>query len=237
MKRRNMKRTIHFIFMLCAFATLYGCHGGSNESLKEDVEKEIARLKKDYKEDALGYDLHLTSIYEPEEGYINRRDRLFQDFKLNPGIGENGVCFSAYFYNYGGDIKLFNGFVNDCFVPAFGHIQGMAHIEDMHTLRIKRTRVDDKYGSYAIVDWTAGNGMTISDIYMTPMAYHGYRTRNDENLIFVQIIGGDKYLNIIVCGDYFERIMVDHSPNAIEDGLFPGAGKSGHGQFWQLISK
>lgn len=232
-----MKHTIISLLIFCAFAVLCGCHESGNKSLKQDVEKEISRLKKDYKEDALGYDLHLTSIYEPEGGYINRRDRVFQDFILNPRIGENGIYYSAYFYNYGGDIKLFNGFINDSFVPAFGHIQGMTNIKDMHSLRIKETRVDDKYGSYAIVDWSAGNGMTICDIYMTPMAYHGYRTRNDENLILVQIIGGDKYLNIIVCGDYFERIMVNQFSNAIEDGLFPGAGKSGHGQFWQLISK
>jgi len=221
-----MKHTILFT-LFCSIVMLSSCN---SENADNEVTKEIARLKKEKKEDSY-YRVHETSVYDPEYGFINRKDRLWQDMFLDPGIGRNGLSFSAYFYNYGDSIKLFNGCRNDCFIPL-GHIQVMLHIDDMHSLRFNRIIEDEKYGLYAIVDWEIGN-ITLYDIYMTPMAYQAYRTRSgDDNLIFVQFVGDNKFMNVIFRGDYFAKEMVENHSDEISDNLFAGAENSGQGQFW-----
>ena len=219
-----MKHTRIFTLLFCSIVLLSGCN---SEHGNDELKQEIARLKKESKENPYDFDVHMTSMYDSDLGCINRKDRIWQDMILRPEIGS----FSADFYNYGGDIRLFYGFRNDCFVPL-GHIQAMGHVEDMHSLSFSRIIEDEKYGLYAIVDWEVDNRI-LKDIYMTPMAYHAYRTRSgDENLIFVQFTGDNKLMNVIFQGDSFARIMVKYHSNDIGNGLFPGAGKSGHGQFW-----
>lgn len=220
-----MKRIRLFALLLCSIVILSGCVSDN------EVKQEIARLKKESKDNPLDFTVHNTSMYDPNNGIINRKDKLFQDMILEHNIHEDGeIYYFAYFYNYGGNIKLFNGYRGDCFV-LLGYIRTMRHIKDMHSLTITEIIEDEKYGSYALVDWNTGN-KTIRNVFMTPMAYYGYQTRHDENMISVQFQGDDKYMNVIFCGNDFERIMINKFPEKIEDGTFVGAGKNGHGQFW-----
>lgn len=228
-----MKHTIISFLIVCVFATLYGCSDNVSDYHVNSVKMEIKRLKKESKENPYEFHVHLTSMYDSELGCINRKDRLWQDMIFKPVLYADGqIEWDASFFNYGGDVKLYNGFIYDSYVPI-GSINVIQHIADLHTIWIKDRIDDEKYGGYAIVEWKTNNGL-ITDILMTPMAYHAYKTRSgDENLIFVQFKGVDKYLNVIFQGDHIETMVAKRFSNSIRDNLKAGGGNSGYGNYWQ----
>ena len=228
-----MKHTIISFLIVCVFATLYGCSDNVSDHHVNSVKMEIKRLKKESKENPYDFSVHLTSMYDSELGYINRKDRLWQDMIFKPVLYADGqIEWDASFFNYGGDVKLYNRFIYDSYVPI-GSINVIQHIADLHTIWIREMIDDEKYGGYAIVEWKTNNGL-ITDILMTPMAYHAYKTRSgDENLIFVQFKGVDKYLNVIFEGDHIETMVVKRFSNSIRDNLEACGGNSGYGNYWQ----
>ena len=185
-----MKRIRLFALLLCSIVILSGCVSDN------EVKQEIARLKKESKDNPLDFTVHNTSMYDPNNGIINRKDKLFQDMILEHNIHEDGeIYYFAYFYNYGGNIKLFNGYRGDCFV-LLGYIRTMRHIKDMHSLTITEIIEDEKYGSYALVDWNTGN-KSIFDMYLmsrckaiimanSTFSYWGARLGKDNIVIYPQ---------------------------------------------------
>lgn len=79
-----MKHTIISFLIVCVFATLYGCSDNVSDYHVNSVKMEIKRLKKESKENPYDFSVHLTSMYDSELGYINRKDRLWQDNNVSP---------------------------------------------------------------------------------------------------------------------------------------------------------
>ena len=89
-----MKRIRLFALLLCSIVILSGCVSDN------EVKQEIARLKKESKDNPLDFTVHNTSMYDPNNGIINRKDKLFQDMILEHNIHEDGeIYYFAYFYN------------------------------------------------------------------------------------------------------------------------------------------
>lgn len=229
-----MKKIIIYTLLLCSLLAFNSCNNG-NKNLNQNVKNEISRLKKEAKENPYEFDVHMTSMYNKELGFINRKDRVWQDILLEPISGVRGInYYSAYFFNYGDDIKLSNGMVYNTFVPI-GKIVGMARVKDLHSLQFKMISNSEQYGEYAIVDWHIGNNV-ISDVFLTPLAYHAYQTRtNDECLVFVQFQSGQEYMNVIFCGNFFVCDIIEYSINYIKEGIAASSGSSGLGRFWHTL--
>lgn len=230
-----MKHIVLSSFLFFLLVTLYGCSNNVSDSQDNDVKKEIKRLKKEAKENPYEFSVHMTSMYDPEMGCINRKDRLRQDIIFEPLLYTDGqISWRASFFNYGGDVRLYNGCIYDAYVPI-GSINVIQHITDLHSIWFKARLDDKKYGGYAVVDWKTSNGL-ITDILMTPMAYYAYQTRRgDEGLIFVQFKGNDKYLNVIFCGGSVETMVTKRFSESIFDNFMAGGGNKGYGNYWQKI--
>lgn len=226
------------LLQLCMITILSGCR--NHYVFEQELMDEISRLRKEPKENPIDFTVHFTSVYDPYHCFINRKDRIWQDMILEHNIHEDGeLYYCANFYNYGGSIKLYNGYRRDCFV-LLGDIQEMRPIKDLANIVITEVINDEKYGEYALVDWKNGNslGGYSGDTFMTPMAYNAYQTKSgDDNLIFVRFLAEyeHKYMSVIFKGGDFERIVIEKYPNSIGVGLFPGAGHFDPGQFWHQL--
>lgn len=204
----------------------------SDNIYEKKIKQEIARLKSEIRNDPYGFDVHITSMYDKEDGRINRKDYLWQDMILKPFISMEGdLCFQACFYNYGGDVKLSTKHRRDYFVNL-GEIEYIAYIDNLNCLWIKQVFEDEKYGLYSLADWQCGNEY-YGSILLTPMAYHAYLTRSgDDNLVYVRFRCEGQYLNVIFrCGAY-EQVIVKYYPMSIYEGLCVGSGASTYGKFW-----
>lgn len=158
------------------------------------------------------------------------------DFTIDKrGAMQMGCSFS--FFNYGGDISLFKGYIDDGYVNTLGTIVGSAVIEDAESIQINNRYHNDKYGDWAIVSIETGlNG--INDIFLTPLALKELEEGDKENLILVVFADNDgqKIMKVIFHGTHVESLIIDKFVNNIvnnSSGFSMSGLITGPGQFWK----
>ena len=113
------------------------------------------------------------------------------------------------FFNYGDDIRLFNGCLDDIFVTGLGKINVAYALSDNDEISVESKSNNEKYGDWGIANVRIINGKySFVNVYMTPLSLKNYDDEKNKNLIFVQFVQNNKYMNVIFKGGYNENIIV-----------------------------
>jgi len=149
------------------------------------------------------------------------------------------VC-ELLFFNYGKDIKLYNGCEEDCFITSLGTIKYAHALKKEDNIIFIEKKHNEKYGDWALVNLNINNTL-IKHVYMTPLSVCAYNNGNRDSFIFIQFNSGNKLMNVLFIGGPTENILVNDLPNVIlsrsEFSHNINAVKSDPGQFWQTISQ
>lgn len=181
--------------------------------------------------------------YDKERQIIYYKEQISQDIKgdiavpfnsKNPSLNDFACQFS--YFNYGKDIRLYNGFYEDNFITGLGLINLVYAIENEDDIEIVSKRHSNKYGDWALVNISIGDYF-VSDVFMTPLSMKAYKNRDYYNLIFIQFITDDNYMNVLFCGGPKESIIVSNCPDVILLNSKPSIldlpkPKNGLGPFW-----
>ena len=145
-------------------------------------------------------------------------------------------CFFS-FYNYGGDIRLFNGGWEDAFVTV-GELSFMHEIkENKDILTINERYEDDKYGEWAIAEVMIGSN-TFKEVFVSPLAMKEYNEGESSGFIFFQLVGANKCLNAIYYGSNQHSVILSHFFKSIRNGISMNVDCTinGPGRLWQDIN-
>lgn len=196
-------------------------------------------------QDKVKLNLETSGIYEPEfdESYqkIIYKEETEYDIKseiiaFHTGDSMNPVaCGIRYsFYNYGGDLRLLNGYRDDLFVIGLGEISYINHLSAVN-IKIISTHKSKKYGDWAFVNIPFGNNI-LKNVFMTPLAMKAYKNNIRDNFILVVFVEKDKHMSVIFYGDSNDCLIVDNFSKNIMSGVKPisdiDSFIDGPGQFW-----
>ena len=213
-------------FALCTLSLISLASCEKNKKPEQESKEILEILKKTEPE----FDTESQVIYFKECMKYDIKGDIGVSF--NPNIPNNfdlGCQFS--FFNYGENIRLFNGCIDDSFITGIGTINLICVLKykDIHFTHRENSK---KYGDWALVTLSFG----ISDAFMTPLAMKAYKESEDDCYIFIQFIAKDKYMNVLFYGGPNECFVVSKFPNYIiqqsygsrvNDNL-----KNGPGRFW-----
>lgn len=182
--------------------------------------------------------------YDQERQVIYFKEQLRQDIKGDIAVPLNinspNHCDYACefsFFNYGEDIRLFNGCNEDFFITGIGTIRYARVLKREDNIEIASKRHNEKYGDWALVNLTIGKEL-VADVFMTPLAMKAYKDGDDDSYIFIQFVAKDKYMNVLFYGGPRECLVVMDRPDVIlthSDVSYNIDGPiSGPGQFWHL---
>lgn len=180
--------------------------------------------------------------FDEERQVINFRQRLENDVKGEIAVtyqhNKWGMAFQLSFFNYGDDIRLFNGYQADCFVPVVENINYAYALKGKHEISVTSEKHSDKYGDWALVNLITDNHL-IQDVFMTPLAMKAYKAGKDSGYIFILFVANNKYMKVLCMGSSQEQVLVGECPQEIllqsspyTSGLFS---ISGEGPFWHQI--
>ena len=213
-------------FMFCIVCTFSGC----NKIEKKDTEPEW--VSNTYPE----YDQERQVIYYKEELEKDIKGDIYVPLNINNNTINQDITCEFSFFNYGENIRLFNGYIDDVFINNFGTIYYAYVVKIKDDIKINSIEHNTKYGDWALVDLAIGSGF-VYNVYMTPLSMKAYKNGNQDGYIFFQFVNGNKHMNVIFYGGPEECIIVSSCPNVILprreygmaniDGLI-----SGPGQFW-----
>jgi hypothetical protein len=182
------------------------------------------------------FDSNRQVIYFKELRENDIQANLDFSFDMNRNQINLGCMFT--FYNYGGNIKLFNGYIDDSFVQTLGQINAILAIQNINEFTIGNRNTDEKYGDWAYVN--VSNGMsTLTNIFMTPLALKAYDKGERDNFIFVNFSSDDKYMNVIFHGTNKESMIASKFQNTIISnsmGFNVNGPNTGPGIFWHEIN-
>ena len=181
--------------------------------------------------------------YDQERQVIYFKEQLRQDIKGDIAVpfidntNEFGFACELSFFNYGEDIRLFNGCKDDCFIMGIGTIIFAYVLESEDKIEIVNKNHSEKYGDWALVNLTIGNSL-VKDVFMTPLSMKAYKDGDDDSFILLQFVASNKHMNVLFYGGPRECIIVGNCPNVILPRSEPSYNidtpKSGPGQFWHL---
>lgn len=186
-------------------------------------------------------DYATTPVFDTNRQTIIYRENRQQDIKGNIDVpysartnSFNYSC-SFSFYNYGDDICLYNGCLEDEFI--FGFEINYAHsLERDDKIVVVSKKHNAKYGDWALVNLTIGDKF-FTDVFMTPLAMKAYKN-GDDSYILVQFVASNKHMNVLFYAGPIERLVVSTCPDAIithYDMTYNiDAPLNGPGQFWKL---
>lgn len=203
---------------------------------------------KDDKRKTVEYDSewldNTTPVFDSKRQTIIYRENMRYDIKGNIAVPyniTNSVNFSFgcefTFFNYGEDIRLFNGCNDDCFITGIGTIRYACVLKKENNIEIVSKKHSEKYGDWAIVNFTIGNKY-VTEVFMTPLAMKAYKEGDGDSFIFMQFVASNKHMNVIFYGGPRECLVVSGCPNVIitrsDISYDIDTPQSGPGQFWQL---
>ena len=182
--------------------------------------------------------------YDQERQVIYFKEQLRQDIKGDIAVplninSPNHIDFACQFsfFNYGEEIRLFNGCDDDYFITGIGTINFAYVLKSEDNIEIVSKSHSEKYGDWALVNLTIGNTF-VKDVFMTPLSMKAYKDGDDDSFIFLQFIASNKHMNVLFYGGPRECIIVGNCPNVILPRSEPSYNidtpKSGPGQFWHL---
>lgn len=139
------------------------------------------------------------------------------------------------FFNYGDDIRLFNGGKENYFIKSIGTIEALNPLGDTDCMKITQVQENETYGpwAYASVYFL---GMTINDVFVTPLAYNAYNSGDTSNLLFVILKASERHLVAVFNADSRIINMVTTQCNNIladRDIMNIEAPINGPGRFWK----
>lgn len=188
----------------------------------------------------------LTPEYDVEYKSIIDKELLKYDMKsvIDAPLKDNGkIDFACYFkfFNYGGDITLFNGGGDGWFV-CVGEIKYIEILdEDRDNVMFEGRYQNDKYGEWALADATI-KGHSFKNVFVSPLAINAYNEGKTDCFVFVQLFSGNKYfLNAIYYCSPLDNIIISYCRDRIitcpDASLWAEGPTNGPGRFWQTIIK
>lgn len=182
--------------------------------------------------------------YDQERQVIYFKEQLRQDIKGDIAVPLNmnspnhfNIACQFSFFNYGEDIRLFNGCKDDYFITSIGYINIAYALEEEDNIEIVSENHSEKYGDWALVNLKIGNTF-MRDVFMTPLSMKAYKEDDNNSFIFIQFVANKKHMNVLFCGGPTEWIIVNNCPNFIlpRYELTYDIDKpiSGPGRFWHL---
>ncbi|MBR0527114.1 MAG: hypothetical protein IJJ98_10515 [Prevotella sp.] len=182
------------------------------------------------------YDTSKQSIYFKEKYDYDIREEI-EIPMTSLSTGTLDIACKLSFFNYGGDIILFNGCGNDCFISGLGTIKYVYPLSEDDNITITSKEQDEKYGVWAIANLSIGIDY-ITDVYVTPIAMKAYNDGDKTGLIFVQFATERRYMNVLFYGSPKLRIIARNCPNRIIPRTVPTYNIegpiNGPGPFWHM---
>lgn len=226
MKRITISLALCALFALCS------------QSCKDNKEKAFDYDAEWLKNTTPEFDTERQVIYYKENMKYDIKGNIAVPYSINNTIEYKYACEFS-FYNYGEDIRLFNGCNDDCFITGIGTIHYAYVLKREDKIEIASKMQNQKYGDWALVNLSIGNDY-ITDVFMTPLAMKAYKEGDDDSFIFMQFVSSNKYMNVLFYGGPRECIIIANCPNVILTRSEPSYNidtpKSGPGQFWHQAS-
>lgn len=217
----------HFTFLgiLCAF---WGMSCSENKQTASN--KEFDFIKNTTTE----YDSIRQIICYKEALKYDLKGEIFTQIKLDK---PNEIIFACIpsFFNYGEDIRLFNGFIDDVFFSHLGTITGGFVLNNQVYINITEKKHNKKYGEWGYANIANGNSY-VNNVFVTPLAMKAYNNKDYSSLVFIQLCKSNKYMNVIFYGEPNICLIISMNPNLIvtNSGYSPSLDsvKGSPGRFW-----
>ena len=223
-----MNKIVIIIGLVACVFIISSCENKKNGLSKAELE-EIQKFTPEF-------DSIHQNIYHKEIRKYDIKGEITVPFDLN-NTKQIDIACGLTFFNYGDDIRLFNGCSDDFFVSGIGSINAVYVLREGDNIDIKSQKHNSKYGDWAIVDLFVGN-QYVNDVFMTPQAMKAYNSEETDSFIFVQLVVKDKFMNVLFYGGPEECLIVSNCPNRIlqsTDSWNIDGPVTGPGQFWHLI--
>lgn len=221
-------RRIFVPFIICAILILccISCKDSNGKTVDYDSEW--------FDNTTPEFDTKRQSIIYREHMRYDIKGNIAVPYTITNSISYN-FCCEFSFFNYGEDIRLFNGCNEDFFITGIGTIRYARVLKREDNIEIASKRHNEKYGDWALVNLTIGKEL-VADVFMTPLAMKAYKDGDDDSYIFIQFVAKDKYMNVLFYGGPRECLVVMDRPDVIltkNDVSYNIDGPiSGPGQFW-----
>jgi len=201
-----MKNSI-LLLTLCMLGVFCICSCEDNKGLIS--QKDLERLKKSEPE----FDSDLQVIYYKEEMKYDIKSDVDVLLSTNnqPYLGI-GCRFS--FFNYGEDIRLFNGCVDDSFVTSIGVLNYVHVLDGCDEINFDVTYKNRKYGEWAISTISL-SGNYLQNVFVTPLALKAYKDNIKDSFILIQFSAANKFLNVLFYGGPKECDIIKYHPQTI----------------------
>lgn len=160
--------------------------------------------------------------YDCKNQVIYFKEELDHDIKVDIApfldVDNNGnfnfKCQLSYF-NYGDEIKLYTGLIDDVFSPDVGDINFAYALEETDQIKIRKENISARYGEWYNVDLVL-QGDYVTEVFMTPLAVKAYKKEgNTTSLIFIQFITKNNFMNVLFSGGPKESVIVSDFPNLL----------------------
>lgn len=221
-----MKNSI-LLLTLCMLGVFCICSCEDNKGLIS--QKDLERLKKSEPE----FDSDLQVIYYKEEMKYDIKSDVDVLLSTNnqPYLGI-GCRFS--FFNYGEDIRLFNGCVDDSFVTSIGALNYVHVLDGCDEINFDVTYKNRKYGEWAISTISL-SGNYLQNVFVTPLALKAYKDNIKDSFILIQFSAANKFLNVLFYGGPKECEIIKYYPQTIiPDNSISNL--NDRGRFWHEIN-
>jgi len=212
---------------LCVLVLTCFCSCENNKNEESDIIRE--RMKKYNPE----YDSERQVIYFKEKMEYDIKSDVDVLLSTNnqPYLGI-GCRFS--FFNYGEDIRLFNGYGDDFFVTSIGAIKYAHVLDGCDEINFDVTYKNRKYGEWAISTISL-SGNYLQNVFVTPLALKAFKNNIKDSFILIQFSAANKFMNVLFYGGpkeceiikyYSQTIIPDNSISNLND----------RGRFWYELN-
>ena len=218
-----MKNYFKIPILCMSLCLIHSCVGGKETDINDKAFPE--------------YDSEKQVIYYKEQLNQDVKADIISSYDFSSSMSVLLCQFS--FFNYGDDIRLFNGCLDDIFVTGLGKINVVYALSNNDEISVENKSKNDKYGDWGIANVRMINGKySFDNVYITPLSLKNLDDEKNENLIFVQFVQNNKYMNVVFKGGPKENIIVEYNSDVIQSKsdfeYNIDAPQSGPGQFWHI---
>lgn len=196
-------RYVRYTLIGMLWLILTSCTGAS----PEDKVREL--LNKSHPE----YDQERQVIYFKEELDHDIKADIAFPLHLNSDHKLDFNC-QLSFFNYGQDIRLYNGIEEDWFSSEIGDINCAYVLNNNDDIEVIREKRSEKYGDWALANLMIDNNY-VNEVFMTPLALKAFKEGNTRSFIFIQFLTRYNFMNVLFYGGPKECLIVMDYPNLI----------------------
>lgn len=215
-----------FVALFCVFSLLESCKKKDPSEPSSEEKAYNADLKSNfYKNGCPVIVRHESTKYD-----------LVADLFL-PEIGKTPLA-RLTFFNYGGNIRLFQGCADNGFVYGIGTVKVAYPISSKEEISMRQVQENVTYGSWAYASANLGN-FTVDNVFVTPLAYKAYEDGNVDDLMLVVLESSKRYLVAIFNAEPTVHLLAHHNVNAIypDSDVINIEVVNNPGIFWRLINE